>query len=208
MKKKSIISFKALINLFFRNQKQVCQKSTLFLFGLFALTLTSCTKERVGPTNQNLLSTDQTVLQATSNNQTTATFNFTSSEKIEIDIPVFIPCANGGAGEDVVLSGYLHVLTSFTINDNIVRGKFLFQPQGISGVGLTTGDTYHATGGTQGEFKGSFVNGQYEETSVNNFRIIGQGTGNNLLVHENFHITVNANGVVTTVIDNTTIDCK
>jgi hypothetical protein len=43
---------------------------------------------------------------------------------------------------------------------------------------------------------------------VNNFRIIGQGPGNNYLVHEVFHVTINANGEVTAYVDNFSIECK
>jgi hypothetical protein len=125
-----------------------------------------------------------------------------------IDLPVFIPCAAGGAGELVDLSGPLHTLITFTINGHNVSGKTHFQPQGLSGTGETTGDKYQATGVTQESFKGSFQNGQFSDTFVNNFRIIGQGPGNNFLVHETLHITVNANGTVTVFHDNFSIDCK
>jgi len=79
-----------------------------------------------------------------------------------------------------------------------------FQPQGISGIGQTTGDKYQGTGVTQDEFNATVG---VEETFINNFRIIGQGSGNNLLVHETFHITINANGSVTAFLDNFSIDC-
>ena len=61
---------------------------------------------------------------------------------------------------------------------------------------------------TQDHFSGSLSNGQFNQTFINNFRIIGQGPGNNFLVHENFHLTINANGDVTTVHDNFSVDCK
>src|SRR5215467_3765370 len=48
----------------------------------------------------------------------------------------------------------------------------------------------------------------FNTTLVNNFRIIGQGTGNNFLVHETFHITVNADGTMTAFVDNFSVDCK
>jgi hypothetical protein len=121
---------------------------------------------------------------------------------------VFIPCANNGAGEDVILNGDLHVLITFTINGNNFSGKDHFQPQGLSGFGTVTGDKYQGTGVTQDQFKGSFQNGQSEQSFINNFRMIGQGPGNNFLVHENFHLTFNANGDVTAVHDNFSIDCK
>lgn len=131
-----------------------------------------------------------------------------SNESIDISLVVFVPCANGGAGELVDLNGPLHILITFNINGNSFSGKTHFQPHGISGVGLDTGDKYQGTGVTQGHFKGSFNNGQFNQTFVNNFRIIGQGPGNNFLVHKNFHLTINANGEVTTAHDNFNVECK
>ena len=121
---------------------------------------------------------------------------------------VFIPCANNGAGELVIFRGDLHILLSFTINNNRVSGKDHFQPQGLTGTGSVTGDKYQATGVTQSMFSGSLVNGQYQSTYVNNFRIIGQGPGNNLLVQEIAHFTINANGTLTVYFDNFSADCK
>ncbi len=127
----------------------------------------------------------------------------------DIDLAVFVPCADGGAGELVDLSGRLHTMIHFTINVNNVSGVGHFQPQGISGTGETTGDKYQATGVTKdSSFKLSFQNGQANQTFVNNFRIIGQGPGNNLLVDEVAHITFNANGTVIVLHDNLSIDCK
>jgi hypothetical protein len=79
------------------------------------------------------------------------------NESIDLNLVVFVPCANGGAGELVDLDGPLHILITFNINGNNVSGKAHFQPQGISGVGLDTGDKYQATGVTQDHFKGSFT---------------------------------------------------
>jgi hypothetical protein len=130
------------------------------------------------------------------------------NDKTVISLTIFVPCAAGGAGEIVDLSGPLHTLISLTINGNNVSGKFQFQPQGISGFGETTGDKYEATGATQQTFKTSLQHGQANLTFVNNFRIIGQGPGNNFLVHENLHINVNANGTLTVFHDNFSIECK
>jgi hypothetical protein len=94
------------------------------------------------------------------------------------------------------------------MNGNNVSGYFHFQPQGISGTGETTGAKYTATGVTQQSFKSSLQNGQANFTFVNNFRMIGQGPGNNFLVHETLHIPMAADGTVTVVHDNFTIDCK
>jgi hypothetical protein len=130
----------------------------------------------------------------------------TTNEQVPIVVFAFVPCANDGAGELVELSGTLHVLTHVTTDDQGgLHVKQHFQPQGISGVGLTTGDKYQGTGATQTEFNATAA---FEQTSVNNFRIIGQGPDNNLLVHATFHVTVNANGDVTTVVDNFSVECR
>ncbi|HYK25457.1 MAG TPA: hypothetical protein VEV18_04305 [Steroidobacteraceae bacterium] len=130
------------------------------------------------------------------------------NDKTDITMSVFVPCAAGGAGEVVDLSGPLHSLISVTINGNNVSGITHFQPQGISGTGETTGTKYQGTGVTSMSFTASLQNGQVSTTFVNNFRIIGQGPGDNLLLHETAHLTVNADGTLTVTHDNLGIDCK
>ncbi len=137
-----------------------------------------------------------------------AATTFTEILRFPVNIEVFIPCALGGAGETVFLSGNLHSLFHSTVNGNNFKIKIHNQPQGISGLGLTSGDKYQGTGVTRGTFGGSFVNGQWADTFVNNFRIIGQGDGNNWLVHQTFHVTLNANGDLTAFVDNFSSDCK
>ena len=129
-------------------------------------------------------------------------------EKQEIVLQVFVECANNGAGEMIEVSGPLHTLITATINANSVSGKQHFQPQGISGVGLTTGQKYQAVGLTQSSFKGSLVDGRYVNNFVNNFRMIGQGPGNNFSIHENAHVTIAADGSVTVQHDNFRATCN
>ena len=120
----------------------------------------------------------------------------------------FVPCANGGAGEQVLISGTLHIEQHITINGNRATIKSHFQPQGAGGVGLTTGDNYNATGVTQEVDTVALTGGATEFTFVNNFKIIGQGANNNLLVHQLVHVTINANGDVTNTVDNTSAECQ
>lgn len=131
---------------------------------------------------------------------------FIDNVQVPIDISVFVPCAAGGVGEIVNLSGTLHMVFHTTTD---ASGGFhstsLSQPQGVSGTGLTTGDKYQGTGETQSTFNGKVGS---EFTFVSNFKIIGQGPGNNFLVHENFHVTVNPNGEVTVFVDNFSFECK
>ena len=120
---------------------------------------------------------------------------------------VSIPCADSGAGEDVFVTGFLHVLMTSTVDKNgNVHNTTHSQPMGVAGTGLTSGDVYRATGITRDTVNGLDV--PFEATFVNNFNIIGPGKGNNLLVHEVFHITVNANGVITVIVDEASTECK
>jgi hypothetical protein len=128
------------------------------------------------------------------------------NESFPVAIGVFVPCAAGGAGEFVVLEGNLHGLITVTENKNHLSIKTHFQPQGISGTGETTGDKYQGTGVTQDHF--TIGNGAETFTFVNNFRIIGQGPGNNFLVHQTVHLTFNANGELTATVDNFSVECK
>jgi hypothetical protein len=127
---------------------------------------------------------------------------------IDLSLEEFVYCANNGAGEVIDLSGPLHILIVSNINNKRVSGLTHFQPQGVQGRGQSTGNLYNATGITQEHFNGSLVNGQYTASFINNYRLIGQGPGNNYLVHQTMHITINSNGEATASVDHTSIECK
>lgn len=120
---------------------------------------------------------------------------------------VFIPCALDGAGEIVSLSGTIHVLITTTQD---ATGGIHFdrhaQPQNMTGVGQTSGASYQGTGVTRTQFNAPGL--PYETTFVDNFRIIGQGSGNNLLLHTTMHQTFDANGNMTADILNTSVECR
>jgi hypothetical protein len=125
-----------------------------------------------------------------------------------ITLTVFVPCANGGAGEDIEVSGLLHVLISTTVDaKGGVHFSEQFNPQGVSGVGLTTGDKYNAIGLTRDDFS-TTSSGVVQVTFINRFDMIGQGPGNNFSVHETEHITILPDGTVTVFFDNFSVTCK
>jgi hypothetical protein len=130
------------------------------------------------------------------------------NESFPTSLSVFVPCAAGGAGEIVDLSGPLHLLVEFTINGNNFSAVIHEQPQGITGTGETTGLSYQETGTMTHAFGGSLQNGEFHHTMVDTFNIIGQGPNNNFLMHETEHITINANGTVTVNFDNVSIECN
>lgn len=134
----------------------------------------------------------------------------TSNVITPIETAAYVPCANNGTGEIIDLSGNLHALfVTNTSNSGNITLKYHFQPQGLSGVGRTTGAIYNATGVTQATTTYDGITGYpFETTYVNNYRLIGQGSAANYSVHSTFHVTINANGTVTAIVDNTTVNCK
>lgn len=169
----------------------------LFRLSLLTGVLAACAQDPTAPPVDTF---------ATGNGPNLAALALTDNQIVPIDLLVNIPCANGGLGEDVVLSGTLHVLTHITLsNSGNLTLKTHFQPQGITGLGQSTGAKYQGTGVTQDILHLSFGE---TYTLVNNFRMIGQGPGNNFTLHETFHYTVNANGTLTSLHDSITADCK
>jgi hypothetical protein len=126
------------------------------------------------------------------------------TEKIPFD---FVLAPEEACGEAIHLSGTLLAEFSFTESSggNVEIG-FHFNPQGITGVGLTSGATYHATGVTLGTTTIK-AKGGISDTFVNNFKIIGEGSAPNFLQTDVIHLTVNANGVVTASVEKSMIRC-
>ena len=130
----------------------------------------------------------------------------TSSEVVPFDTFVFNPCT-----EDIIhLSGYAHQVVSLTLNRNRFRTNEYTNFNGLTGVSLITGTTYVVRGGTRSGSGRSFVFNPglfpHEFTAVDNFKLIGGGQ--TLLLHQNTHVTINADGTVTSAIDNPVLECK
>ena len=116
--------------------------------------------------------------------------SFTSSVKVPLDEIFDNPCT----GEPVHFTGELHILFHQTEDAN---GGFHvqthFQPQGVSGTGLLSGEQYRGVGVTRDETY--FPPGEFREfTYVNRFYMISAGPSDNMLETATIHVTFNANG--------------
>jgi len=116
----------------------------------------------------------------------------------------FNPCA----GEGILFNGATHVETHTVIDANGgFHAQFSANDHNFSGVGQSSGIKYHRVGATVEHFSASgFL--PFNDTFTNTFNFIGQGPGNNFIVQQVFHITVNANGVVTVLRNKLTIECR
>ena len=143
-----------------------------------------------------------TLLGATSASAAAETFTF--NDRSTVDIQVGVPCSEESP-ELIQLSGYVHTLLRVT--QDAAGGFHVIghsNYESLSGMS-STGDKYQAVG-----IRRVNVNGKVgmEYNIRETFRIIGPGTGNNYLVTETFHFTVNANGTITASHDSFALECK
>ena len=127
---------------------------------------------------------------------------FKSNEVIDYSRGVVVPCT----GEFVLLEGRLHVTQHATFNDNNFNFKSHFNPVNLKGTG-DQGSEYNGVGVTRFGDSGSYDGFPWSYTYVNNFYMIGKGQAPNYKVHETMHVTINANGDVTTDRMDTRITC-
>jgi hypothetical protein len=130
----------------------------------------------------------------------------TTNEVTPFSTTEWVECANGGAGEMVTLSGSVHYLVAVTYDGNGgYHIKMQANPAGVSGTGDITGDKYRMTGVYQTERNGTVG---MQNTITQTFMVVGQGKGNNFVLHEVDHFTVLPDGTV--IIDHETIstECK
>ncbi|MBN1348314.1 hypothetical protein JXJ21_02805 [candidate division KSB1 bacterium] len=138
----------------------------------------------------------------------------TTLRKINLKDPMTeiwdVPCAAGGAGEQVATSGTMHIMVHYLIDsDDKWHVTIHENPQNCQGVGLTTGDTYQISGLAQNTW--NFVISDtlpFVVTNQNIYRVIGKGPDNNFRSHYTYKLRWNANGDV--VIDGSKwdVDCK
>jgi hypothetical protein len=175
-------------------RKRNFMRMLIIICGLLAL---GCEKETL-PTE--ISTTDQGSIQ----NAVVYKENF--HFKGEVDFTDFFTCA----GEEIHFTGSFHWnYHTVMVGENHFHLVFTANDYNISGVGLTSGTKYHEVGATVDVLNVDLEDiVPYEETFTITFDFIGQGPGNNVILKENFHITINANGITTVFFDNFTGECK
>jgi hypothetical protein len=111
--------------------------------------------------------------------------------------------------EAVYAEGYIHfmLIETFTPSGNYM-GRWKGQPQGLKGVGLTTGLTYQFNGVTQDTYVVQGDGFPLTDTFVNRFLVIGPGPGNNYVMQDTGKLTINGVGDVVVDFYETTIECR
>jgi hypothetical protein len=116
----------------------------------------------------------------------------------------FEPCA----GEDLEV----HLREQIVEHESVdAQGKThvfsVINDKGTTAVGLTSGATYHQVGATR-EMDKIVESLPVTVSFVNVLNLIGEGSATNVKLYEAFHLTINAEGVVTVERETQRIECK
>ena len=125
---------------------------------------------------------------------------------VPFETTLFVPCANGGAGENVVLSGFTNFVYRISWTDRGFTSGYHENVHEVKGVGAITGEKFTASGGTNGTVMGSWVNDQWVGILNRQMRVIGQNTS--FTVKYKSHITVISDGTVKVNNIEQTADCN
>jgi hypothetical protein len=182
------------------NQTSTLKLLSIFFLALFSMVLLfSCSKNAAELTGQD--KAELTVADASSPS---------SSRNSIVSVPfentVFVPCANGGAGEDVLLNGYTAFVYQIVWNDHDFSLSYHGNDHHVTGVGLSSGESFVSSGGFEGTVMGSWVNEQWVGTIIRQLRIIGQNTV--FTVNYKLQLIVTPDGKVTVSAREQTADCK
>jgi hypothetical protein len=184
-----------------QNTKQVL-KFNFFNFGALALLtmlfLFSCSKD----SSDVATSAGESVL----SNSSGAAHEKYGSVAVPFNATVFVACANGGAGEDVALSGTMNFVYQMTWTNNGFSMIFHDNSHGVTGLGLSSGETFTASSGTQGTAVGSWENSQWIGTGTRHLRIVGANSRFSVDYH--YRLIVTPDGKVTVSVWEQTSDCN
>ncbi|SRR6266498_827773 len=117
------------------------------------------------------------------------------------DMPLYFLRSADCTGEVVEISGTLHMLNQIQA-DGSVMGHFNYF--NVSGVGLTSGNTYQTNAVDHILLSAPFPS---SITSVRSFLLISRGASSNLLIHVAYHITISENGQMTAFIEDLDMHC-
>ena len=130
----------------------------------------------------------------------------TSTVAVPYDWTVYVPCANGGAGEYIHITGSTNFVYTISWTDQGFTYGYHANTYKIEGVGLTSGTTFVGSGFTEGQVKGSWVNDQWISTMVDQLKLVGPG--GSFIVRNSYHVTESPDGTLETKLVDHDVSCN
>ena len=170
-----------------------------FLSVLTVVLLFSCTKNVAEVPDQ--AAEEATAVDANPNGK-----NDNIIHAVPFETTVFVPCANGGAGEDVRLTGFTNFIYGLVYTDRGFTLVYHDNVHQVTGVGLSSGESFVASGGNNETVVGVWYSTEWVGNTTTQMKIIGQNT--TFTVIYKHHITVSQDGSVTVNNTEQTADCN
>ena len=126
--------------------------------------------------------------------------------QVPFEETLFVPCANGGTGEDVTFTGTTHFVYQMVWNENGFHLVYHDNSQGLTGTGLITGEKFSGSDGTQGTVSASWVDNKWTGTTIEQMKLTGKNT--KYTVRYKHHLVVTPDGKVTVSTSEKTVDCS
>jgi hypothetical protein len=129
----------------------------------------------------------------------------TDNERFAIQMVLSNPCAD----EHVLIEGYFHEVFHMTFPESGgALFRMLLNPQNVVGVGLSTGAKYRFSGTVSDVARFVADNGAQTFTLINQHHFIAKGVSENTVMLETVHVTINADGEVTSALDDVKLKCQ
>jgi hypothetical protein len=128
----------------------------------------------------------------------------TGNTEIPSSFTFFDQCS----GENVAVTGSVHVVSTSTLTDNTLSGTFHSNFK-ATGIGQTSGLTYQEAVVANSSFTTSLINGAATNTFVGRITIVAPGSNNDQVSPIFMHTTMNAAGEITSLkVDAPTVICQ
>ncbi|HEX7905455.1 MAG TPA: hypothetical protein VF487_16395 [Chitinophagaceae bacterium] len=162
-------------------------KLTFYLLVLFTVmaVVFSCSKDKTAA-----IIKDEDVIAGISSHAS----NRTSTVAVPYENTIYVPCANGGAGEYVQLNGYTNFLYTISWTDQGFTYGYHANYHQIKGVGLSSGQTFVASGNTEGQVAASWLNERWVAIIKDQLRVISSNTS--FVIKNTYHAVTTPGGDV------------
>ena len=130
----------------------------------------------------------------------------TSTVAVPYDRTVYVPCANGGAGEYVQLTGSTNFLYTISWTDHGFTYGYHENSYGIKGLGLTSGEQFVASGIIHGSVAASWVNEQWIAVFTDQLRVTGSNA--NFVIKNTYHVITTPDGDVLINLRDQEVECN
>ena len=147
-----------------------------------------------------------TIEEVTAANASSKGGNDNTIHAVPFETTVFVPCANGGAGENVVLTGFTNFIYQTHWTDHGFTLVYHDNVHQVTGTGVSSGESFVASGGTNGVVMGSWVNSQWIGTTIGQMRLISGNTS--FVITYKYHVTVTQDGSVVVESEELTTECN